>query len=164
MTTKTFSSTRQGFLTLGAVAGFAGGIMEILWIMLYQSLSGNDAAIVARGVTQTVFPDIAAAPTSVAVGLLIHMVLAVGLGIVIAIAVPLVLPRIAGTVFEPVVVILALVGVWLMNFFVILPMVNPAFVTIVPYPVSFVSKTLFGFASAFVFWMTRRQRAANGPR
>ena len=161
MTTKTFSSAQQGFLTLGTLAGLAGGIMEVLWIVLYQSLSGNDAAIVARGVTQTVFPDIAAAPTSVAVGILIHMVLAVGLGIVIAIAVPLALPRIAGTIFEPVVVILALVGVWLMNFFVILPMVNPAFVTIVPYPVSFVSKTLFGFASAFVFWMARHRKAAR---
>jgi len=162
MTTHASSSNQSRWLalpTIGTLAGLAGGAIEIAWIMLYQSLSGNDAAIVARGVTQSVFPDIAAAPSSVAIGLIIHMVLAVGLGIVIALAVPLVLPRIAGTVLEPVVVVLALVGVWLMNFFVLLPMINPDFVTIVPYPVSFASKTMFGFAAALVMWLARRRTA-----
>ncbi len=159
MTSNASSPTRQNLWTVGTLAGFAGGIMEVVWIMLYQSLSGHDAAIVAKGVTESVFPDMAAAPSSVAIGLVIHMVLAIGLGIVIAIAVPLVLPRIAGTVLEPVIVVLALVGVWLMNFFVILPFVNPNFVTIVPYPVSFISKSLFGFAAAFVFWTSRRNAA-----
>jgi len=96
MTSNASSPTRQNLWTVGTLAGFAGGIMEVVWIMLYQSLSGHDAAIVAKGVTESVFPDMAAAPSSVAIGLVIHMVLAIGLGIVIAIAVPLVLPRIAG--------------------------------------------------------------------
>jgi hypothetical protein len=152
---------RQTILTAGTLAGLAGGAMEVVWIMLYQSLSGNDAAIVAKGVTQAVFPDLATAPISVTLGLVIHMVLAVGLGIVIAIAVPLVLPRIAGTMLEPVVVVACLVGVWLMNFFVLLPMISPEFVTIVPYPVSFISKSLFGFSAAFVFWMVRRKHASD---
>lgn len=148
---------RHTLLTAGTLAGLAGGVVEIVWIMLYQSLSGHDAAIVAQGVTQSVFPDLATAPTSVALGIAIHMVLAVGLGIVIAIAVPLVLPKIAGTMREPVVVVASLVGVWTMNFFVLLPMINPDFVTIVPYPISFTSKVLFGFSAALVFWVYRRK-------
>ncbi|MBU1174969.1 MAG: hypothetical protein KKH72_06155 [Alphaproteobacteria bacterium] len=148
---------RISTLTAGTLAGLAGGVMEIVWIMLYASLSGNDAAIVARGVTASVFPDLATAPASVALGLLIHMVLAVGLGIVIAIAIPAVLPRVAGTIVEPILVVACLGGVWTMNFFVLLPIINNDFVTIVPFPVSFTSKMLFGFAAALTFWVFRRR-------
>jgi len=146
--------------SIGAIAGLAGGAMEVAWIALYQSLSGHDGAIVARGVTQTVIPDLAAAPSAVALGLAIHMALAVGLGIVIAVMVPKLLPRIVGTVLEPMLVVALLVGVWAMNFFVVLPAINPDFVTLVPYGASLASKVLFGFAAATVFWFTRRQRAA----
>lgn len=154
-------SRGHSLLTVGTLAGIAGGIMEVLWIMLYQSLSGNDAAIVARGVTQSVFADLAAAPSSVAIGLAIHMVLAIGLGIVIAIAMPAVLPRIVGTIWEPILVVACLAGVWTMNFFVLLPIINNDFVTIVPFPVSFTSKMLFGVAAAFVFWAFRRKPATE---
>jgi len=51
-----------------------------------------------------------------------------------------------------------LVLVWTMNFLVILPVVNPAFVTIVPYGASLTSKVLFGVAAALVFH-TMRTRA-----
>ena len=149
------SRRRHSLLTAGTLAGIAGGVMEIVWIMLYASLSGHDAAIVARGVTASVFPDLASAPSSIAIGLLIHMVLAIGLGIVIAIAIPAVLPRVAGTIVEPILVVACLAGVWTMNFFVLLPIINNDFVTIVPFPVSFTSKMLFGFASALVFWVMR---------
>jgi hypothetical protein len=40
--------------------------------------------------------------------------------------------------------------VWAINFFVVLPLISPAFVTLVPYPVSLVSKLLFGVAAAAV--------------
>jgi hypothetical protein len=42
----------------------------------------------------------------------------------------------------------ALAGVWAVNFFVVLPLVSPAFVHIVPYAVSLTSKLLFGVAAA----------------
>ena len=50
-----------------------------------------------------------------------------------------------------------LVGVWAVNFFVLLPGISPAFVHLVPYPVSLMSKVLFGLAAAEAF---RRQDAA----
>ena len=44
----------------------------------------------------------------------------------------------------------ALAGVWAINFFVVLPIVSPAFVHVVPYAVSLTSKLLFGVAAAAV--------------
>jgi hypothetical protein len=51
----------------------------------------------------------------------------------------------------------ALVGVWVVNFFVVLPGLSPAFIHLVPYSVSLVSKVLFGLAAAEAF---RRQDAS----
>lgn len=141
---------------VGAIAGVAGGSIEVAWIALYGRVAGYDGVAVARGVTQSVIPDLAAAPSAVPLGLAIHMGLAVALGIVIAVLVPRLLPRLVGTALEPVAVIALLVGVWAVNFFVILPAINPAFVTLVPYGVSLASKVLFGVAAAFVFRLSRR--------
>jgi hypothetical protein len=80
------------------------------------------------------------------------MTLAILLGIAIAIFVRRLLPRLVGTVMEPVVVVSMLAGVWAMNFLVILPIINPDFVLLVPYGASLASKVLFGVAAAFVFW------------
>jgi len=151
----------RGRLTTGALAGLAGGAVEVVWIALYQHLAGHEAAAVARGVTQSLLPGLAPAPAGVPLGLAIHMGLAVALGIVIAVAIPRLVPRLAGTPLEPVAVVAALVGVWAVNFFIVLPVINPAFVTLVPYAASLVSKTLFGFAAAFVFWCSRRYGVAG---
>jgi len=150
---------RGGMLTVGTLAGLAGGLIEIGWIALYQHAAGHSAATVARGVTQSLLPGLASTPAGVPMGLAIHMALAVALGIVIAVAVPRMAPRLAGTPLEPITVVAALVAVWAVNFFIVLPVINPAFVTLVPYGASLVSKILFGFAAAFVFWANSRRRA-----
>ena len=78
----------------------------------------------------------------------------------IAIFVRKLLPRIVGTGFESVVVVSMLLGVWAVNFFVILPTISPAFVALVPFGASLVSKVLFGSAAASVFWCASRFSAA----
>lgn len=128
----------------GALAGLAGGCAEIAWIVLYTGLSGGEAAGVARGVTGSFFPALAAALPAVPLGIAIHMLLAILLGIAIAILLRSAFPRLRGTAFEPVAVIALLVGVWAINFFVVLPALNPAFVSLVPYGASLISKVLFG--------------------
>lgn len=152
---------RPGRCLDGAVAGLAGGAIEVVWIALYQGFVGGDAGAVARGVTQTLFPQFASAPAASSAGLAIHMGLAVLLGTVIALSLRRFLPRIAGTAVEPLAVVGVLIGVWAINFFVVLPVINPGFVGLVPYGASFVSKVLFGFAAAFVFWGAGRLRAAS---
>jgi hypothetical protein len=152
---------RRSTWPVGAVAGLAGGLAEVAWIGLYQHLAGQDAAAVARGVTQSLIPQLTSTYSAVPLGLVIHMGLAVALGIVIAVMVPRLLPRAVGTALEPVLVVATLVAVWAVNFFIVLPAINPTFVSLVPYGASLVSKVLFGFAAAFVFWCTRRQRTVG---
>jgi len=155
--TPNFSGTAAKWPT-GVLAGLAGGVAEISWITLYTNISGGEAAIVARGVTQTLFPRLIAPSTSVALGILVHMGLAIILGIVISIFVRSVLPRTAPPILEPVAVVTILVTVWAINFLIILPVINPAFVTLVPYAISLTSKVLFGVTAALVF------RLSHGPR
>lgn len=140
----------------GAIAGLAGGVAEIAWIALYQGVTDHQGAAVAHGVTKSVVPQLAASSAAVPLGVAIHMALALALGIAIALMLRAFLPRIVGTALEPVVVVGLLVVVWAMNFFVVLPVINPGFITLVPYGATLISKILFGFAAAFVFWFAGR--------
>ncbi len=153
-----FSKTnRPGFSgisklwTAGAIAGLAGGVAEVSWIAIYANLSGSEASVVARGVTQTVFPQLVASNAAVPLGIAIHMGLAIALGIAIFAFVRSFLPPTLPAAFEPIAVVGLLVGVWGLNFFIILPALNPAFTTLVPYTTSLISKVLFGAAAALVF-------------
>jgi len=129
-------------LTIGMAAGLAGGLAEVACISLYAALTSSDAALVARGVTETLRVS-SSAP--VLAGISIHMALAAALGIAVASAVrPLRLEgmRLFGAMLW------ALAAVWAVNFMVVLPSLNPAFVEIVPLAISLVSKLSFGLAAA----------------
>jgi hypothetical protein len=59
----------------------------------------------------------------------------------------------------------ALSIIWIFNFFVLLPLISPyfadlhrSFTEIVPYPVSLLSKLLFGLAAAIVLTRARKTR------
>jgi hypothetical protein len=129
-------------LTIGVVAGLAGGLAEVAWISLYAAVTSGDAAVVARGVTETLRIS---SPAPVLAGVSIHMTLAALLGIAVAFALrPL---RLAGArLFGA--TLWALAAVWAVNFVLVLPALNPAFVEIVPLAISFVSKLAFGLAAA----------------
>jgi len=140
---------------LGALAGIAGGLAEIVWIAFYQNVAGGSAADVAAAVTTTVAPSLSGWSGAVAFGLVVHMALALGLGVLVAAVLRRVAPGIAGTMREAAIVVGVLALVWAMNFMVILPMLNPAFVHIVPLPISLASKLLFGLAAAQILYRTR---------
>jgi hypothetical protein len=131
----------------GIVAGAAGGVAEIVWVSLYAAVTGGDAAILARGVTTTVGVTALLPAASVAMGVTVHMVLAVLLGFAVA-CLWQVMVRRQGVSGGYAVVLGALAAVWVMNFFVVLPAISPAFVHVVPYAVSLTSKLLFGLAAA----------------
>lgn len=143
-------SSEHSLFSIGALAGLMGGLAEVLWVSFYQGLSGSGGAVVARGVTQSVFPDFAGSQLSVPLGIAIHMSLAVALGIGVALLVRRAFPQITGTVIEPLVVVWALAAVWAVNFLIILPVINPGFVTLMPLAATLTSKVLFGFAAALV--------------
>jgi hypothetical protein len=127
----------------GLLAGIAGGTAEILWIWAY---AGPDSLNVARGVA-----DVVGIPgASPIAGLGVHMSIALALGIALVAA-----WRGAsiwrGERISPFAFMLtALAIVWGLNFLLVLPAVGPAFVALLPYPVSLFSKLLFGLAAAAV--------------
>lgn len=144
-------------LTIGVLAGLAGGAAEIAWISLYAALTGSDAAAVARGVTDTVGIGTA---SPAAAGVAIHMALAAMLGLVVAAAIAP--TRLRGvTLYAVLTGVLA--AVWAVNFLIVLPFVNPAFVGIVPMVVSFVSKLAFGVAAAACFQLSTRREQTGVP-
>jgi hypothetical protein len=145
----------------GIVAGAAGGVAEIAWVTLYAGVTGANPATLARGVTtaagvSALFPaDPVAFP--VILGVTVHMALAVTLGIALSFGWRALSSRrldIAG-LFP--FTLVALIGVWAVNFFVVLPAISPAFIPLVPYSVSLMSKILFGLAAAEAL---RRQHAS----
>jgi hypothetical protein len=144
----------------GVVAGVAGGLAEIAWVTLYAGVTGADPGTLARGVTTAagVSALIPAAP--VILGVTVHMALAATLGIALSFgwrALSSHRLEIAGPFPF---MLAALVGVWAVNFFVALPIVSPAFIHLVPYPVSLVSKVLFGLAAAEAL----RRQDASAPK
>jgi hypothetical protein len=135
-------------LRLGAIAGAAGGIAEIAWVSFYAAISGANPAMVARGVTTATGANTLLPADAAAVGIALHMTIAVALGVALAfIWRALTATR---TVNPFAFMTVALAGVWAINFFVVLPIVSPAFTQLLPYSVSLVSKLAFGMAAASV--------------
>jgi hypothetical protein len=147
-------STSAGIIGRGIAAGAAGGVAEIIWIFVYASATGADAASVARGVTTATGVNLLLQGSSAPFGVAIHMILAVTLGIVLAFSWTAVSRRWPKHLNPYAVMPVALAAVWAVNFLIVLPLLDPNFVQIVPYPVSLISKLLFGVAAAAA--LTRR--------
>jgi UPF0716 family protein affecting phage T7 exclusion len=81
-------STSASIAGRGVVAGAAGGIAEIIWILVYTLVTGTDAATLARGVTTAIGANLLFTRGTVASGIAIHMILAVTLGTALAFATP----------------------------------------------------------------------------
>jgi hypothetical protein len=141
---------------LGVIAGAAGGLAEIAWVTLYAAATGGKAAILARGVTTATGASALLPAAPIILGAAVHMTLAVMLGVVLAFAWRALSANRARSMNPYPFTLAALVGVWAVNFFVVLPIISPAFIHMVPYAVSLASKLLFGLAAAEVI---RRQDA-----
>ena len=142
----------------GIIAGAAGGLAEVLWVSFYAALSGGNAASIARGVTSAAGVIALLPATSMVFGIVIHMALALALGVALAFAWRITAAcRLDHASYG--LTIFALGGVWAINFFVLLPAISPAFVYLVPYSVSLLSKLLFGFAAAEVLRRCGAERA-----
>lgn len=145
----------------GALAGVAGGIAEIVWILFYGAVANGDSAAVARAVTATVTPILPRAALfgePVLSGILVHMALAVAMGVALVFAWRSLAGRWPRRVNEYAFMAGALTIVWTMNFFVVLPLINPDFVQLVPYSASLASKLLFGLAAAVMLRRTAADR------
>ena len=143
----------------GIIAGVAGGLAEVAWVSLYSGLTGGDPAIVARGVTTAAGVGALLPASAASLGVAVHMTLAIALGAGLAFAWRAFSANRAGSSNPYAFMLAALTGVWAVNFFVILPIIDPTFIHLVSYPVSLTSKLLFGMAAAEAL----RRQAAPQP-
>jgi hypothetical protein len=165
---RSVAAKRLDTITLGAVAGAAGGLAEIAWVALYALATGASPALLARGVTTAAGMSALFPADTVALGIGIHMGIAVMLGVALAFiwrATP------ASYAVNPFTFMAAaLAGVWAFNFFVVLPIVSPAFIHFLPYSVSLISKLAFAMAAAGVLRLSAvpavklSTRAHRAPR
>lgn len=139
-----FSSTRI------LLAGLAGGLAEVLWVMTWSALTPLQAVTIAREVTATVFPGMAGIPMAVEIGLLIHFLISLAFAVIFVWAFGKRLPRHYGGAGILAASVALLVLDWTINFLVLLPAINPAFVALMPTAVTLTSKILFGFAMGAV--------------
>jgi hypothetical protein len=150
----------------GILLGIAGGIAEIIWVASYGLFTGGSSAAVARGVSATVSMVLPAASLEVApvaYGIVIHMVLAVGLGVALVFAWHALAEQRQRLVNEYAFMVAALAMVWAFNFFILLPLIDPVFVALMPYPASLLSKLLFGLAGAVMLRQLPPYRPASIP-
>jgi hypothetical protein len=141
----------------GIIAGVAGGVAEIAWVILYAGATGTNPATLARGVTTAAGMSAFVSAAPVALGVTVHMTLAVALGIALSFGWRALSTRRLEMPSPFPFMLAALVSVWAVNFFVVLPIISPAFIHLAPYPVSLMSKVLFGLAAAEAL---RRQDAS----
>ncbi|MFY9692652.1 MAG: hypothetical protein WA776_06770 [Xanthobacteraceae bacterium] len=144
------NARRLAIIRTGVFAGAAGGLAEIAWVTLYAGVIGADPAVLARGVTTAAGVTALLPASPVALGIGVHMALAVMLGVVLSLGWQALSANRRSLANPYPFMLAALAGVWAVNFFVVLPLISPDFVHLVPYAVSLTSKLLFGVATAEV--------------
>ena len=144
-------TTRFGFsITRTLLAGLAGGIAEVLWVTAWSMVSPLQATAVAREITYTLLPGMANTSLALDIGLTIHLAISLVLGLAFVWALGNYLARHYGSTGILAGSVTLLTLIWSVNFLVVLPVINPAFVTLMPYAVSLGSKILFGLAMGAV--------------
>lgn len=131
------------------LASLWGGLAEVLWVALYASMTSVSGVDVARQVVVTVLPSAADLAVAPILGIAVHLALSLALGVVFASVVWIPFARRLDFPAAMATAIGALAAVWVVNFFVVLPVLNPGFVTLMPYGASLISKALFGVAMAW---------------
>ncbi len=160
----------SGTVRQGIIAGLAGGLAEIAWVASYGTLTDCETTQVARTISAVVGPMIpgtVSISAPVAFGITVHMIAAVFLGVALVFIWRWLSDRYRYAIDVYGFMLGALVAVWAVNFFVVLPLMSPSFmdlnrsfVDLIPYPVSLGSKLLFGLAAATTLRHRARDRSA----
>jgi hypothetical protein len=133
-------------LRTALVAGAAGGAAEMLWVAAYSAATPVAGADVAQQIAASLIPDAVHLAFAPIWGVAIHMLLSVMLGLALAkLLFATIVPRYGAGMLAPA-ALAALAGIWAINFFVVLPVLNASFVTLMPLAATLTSKLLFGAA------------------
>ncbi len=132
------------------LASMIGGMMEIGWVSIYSSLSSVSAINVAREISVTILPYTADTFYAPMLGIFIHLLLSLLLAISFAAIILKPAVRRYGKKGIMLSSIMILGIVWTVNFFIVLPILNPSFILLMPHIVTLISKLLFGLAMGWV--------------
>jgi len=132
------------------LAGLAGSMAEVVWVALYSAFSSVRSDEVLRQITASILPAFGEMPLAPAFGLVMHFALGVLVAYAFGILVWHAFTRRTGAGATLCAAVLALVAIWSLIFFVLLPVVNVQFTALMPYSVTLASKILFGVAMAGV--------------
>lgn len=146
-------------------AGLAGGLAEIAWIGANTVLAPGSMVELARQITATFYAQWAQAPFAPVLGLVIHLALSVVLGAAFGVVVWAPLSRRLEPAATMMSAMVAMAGIWALNFFFVLPALNPAIVALVPYTASLAAQAAFGIAMALIFMRAQvhYERTIGGP-
>lgn len=145
------------------LAGLAGGLAELVWVGLYAGFGPLEASRVAHEVTAS-FVATPMSAMSVWLGVAVHLLLALAVAFGFAALLWWPLARHRAPVLTWVLAAATLSAVWAVNFGVVLPVLNPAFVTLMPPGVTLASKLLFGMSMAAVLTPCTATLRAPNPR
>jgi hypothetical protein len=140
------------------LAGLIGGLAEVLWVALYATIAPADGTLVAREVAESVFGNGAGGAWAAPLGIGLHMLLSIAL----AAAFTMVAWRWAARAGAAGIMgasLATLAAIWAVNFFVVLPALNPVFVALLPLAITFTSKMLFGAAMGYALVRATRDEA-----
>ena len=144
----------HNFIITIIFAGIAGGLMEILWVSFYSFFNSVSAPEIARQVTASLFPFAAESSFAPMTGIAIHLALSLILALLF---VAIVLKPVFARYGKPGIMVSSLITlalVWKINFFIVLPLLNPDFITLMPLFVTLISKLLFGVAMGWTLIKT----------
>jgi len=141
---------------IGAIAGLAGGLAEVAWISSLAAGGGTPVVEVARGITAAITPSLAATSTGILLGLIIHLSLAMALGVVMLMLWRGLLREHVSSWWGASLALATLTTVWAVNFHVILPVLSPGFLGLVPTGLGLASKLLFALAFLAALHVGRR--------
>lgn len=145
-----------GCLLLAILAGLAGGVTEIVWVSVYSVLTPISSVEVARQIAATVLPALSDSAYGSTMGVVIHLLLSVILAVFFVLIVLRPVLRQFDSWNITLLSLAALTLVWAVNFLIILPVINPGFITIMPGVVTLISKLLFGFTMGVILNSDRR--------
>ena len=145
----------KDILKVGSLIGFVGAMAEVGYMSLYSWFAGGSAKEVLSSVTYTFLSrDVAWGTLGVPLGLAIHVVLGMFMGVAIYSLYLLVSKKVntfkkegdSAISFSYIMLfsLTALFAVWAINFYIVLPQINVHFLQVVPPLLALPSKLSFG--------------------
>lgn len=139
---KTAQFNKPSYLIF-AVSGLLGGFAEIAWMYMYNLNSTLKLSEIGQEIATTIHSSL----SNPYMGLIIHLTLSALIGVAYG---KLIVEKFCKNNFRLIMLssLFILASIWVCTFKLILPIINADMAAIVPQPISFISKMMFGVLMA----------------